>query len=107
MVNLPWLTVHFGQFTLCQYDEVLFSLFHADDSNIHVAPFLGTSVLDAMSSLVTVDLMLCLLRRGVVVSLLFSRAFRFALCQCGIASLTHVLALVLLRFGADRRSISS
>ena len=41
MVNLLWLTVHFGLLTFCCHGVFLFSLFHVDDRNIHEAPFLG------------------------------------------------------------------
>ena len=41
MVNLLWLTIHFGLLTFCWYGVFLFSLFHVDDRNIHEAPFLG------------------------------------------------------------------
>ena len=74
-----------------------FNLCQAVDSNSYVAPFWiwRTSVLVAMSFLVTFDLVLCLPRRGPVVSLLVSRS-RFARCQMRRSSLTHVFSLVLL-----------
>ena len=82
MVNLPWLTVHLvcSRFLLCIGNP--FNLCQAVDSNSHVAPFWVwcTAVLVATSSLVTFDLVLCLPRRGPVVSLLVSRT-PFARCQ--------------------------
>ena len=84
---------------LLKQTEFPFSLFHADVRTIHVAPFWVwcTSVLDAVSFLVTLGSDALFVKPCIVVSLLFSRALRSAQCQYGIKSLTHVWALVLLR----------
>ena len=96
MVNFPWLTVHLVCSRFCCMLKILsicIKLLIVTVTSLHFWIWC-TSVLDSMSSLVTFDLVLCLPRRGPVVSLFFSRT-PFARFQTRI-----VISHTCLNFGA-------